>query len=129
MSEGDAGLHNQAALESERRLGHAHRALSQMRRNQVMSVEGGLHGISRFLRANVRQPRRFAAPRAPRTQRPREEQGWTQEQLAERAGMNASYFDFIERGDNIPPLMIIVHLAKALDVEAGVLLGDVMRLR
>ena len=43
--------------------------------------------------------------------------------------MNASYLGFIERGDNIPTLMIIVHLAKALDVEPGVLLRDVMRLR
>jgi transcriptional regulator with XRE-family HTH domain len=58
----------------------------------------------------------------------REEQTWTQEQLAERADMNASYLGFIERGDNIPTLMIIVQLARALDVEPGVLLRDVMKL-
>jgi transcriptional regulator with XRE-family HTH domain len=59
----------------------------------------------------------------------REAQGWTQEQLAERAEMNASYLGFIERGDNVPTLMIIVNLAKAFDVEPGILLRDVMRLR
>jgi len=43
--------------------------------------------------------------------------------------MNASYLGFIERGDNIPTLMIIVNLARAFDVEPGILLRDVMRLR
>jgi hypothetical protein len=51
------------------------------------------------------------------------------EELSERASMNASYLGFIERGDNIPTLLIIVHLAEAFEVDSGTLLADVMRAR
>ncbi len=59
----------------------------------------------------------------------REQRGWTQEQLAERAAMNASYLGFVERGDNVPTLTIIVQLSEAFDLDPGVLLRDVMRRR
>ena len=55
----------------------------------------------------------------------REQRGWTQEDLAEHAEMNASYLGFVERGDNVPTLTIILQIAKALDVEPGELLRDV----
>ena len=57
----------------------------------------------------------------------REERGWTQETLAERAEMNVSYLGFIERGDNVPTLTIILQLAAALKVDAAELLREVTK--
>lgn len=48
----------------------------------------------------------------------------TQEQLAERAEVSATYVGFVERGDNVPTLTIILHLASALDVRASELLRE-----
>lgn len=59
----------------------------------------------------------------------REARGWTQEQLAERSEMNASYLGFVERGDNVPTLTIIIQIAGALQVEPGELLREVMKRR
>lgn len=59
----------------------------------------------------------------------REARGWTQEQLAERADMNASYLGFVERGDNVPTLTIIIQISEGLDVEPAVLLREVMKRR
>jgi transcriptional regulator with XRE-family HTH domain len=46
----------------------------------------------------------------------RKEAGLSQEALAERAGLAADYLGFIERGDNVPTLPVILKLAEALDV-------------
>jgi transcriptional regulator with XRE-family HTH domain len=59
----------------------------------------------------------------------REARGWTQEQLAERANMNASYLGFVERGDNVPTLTIILQLGEGLAVDAAELLREVMKRR
>jgi transcriptional regulator with XRE-family HTH domain len=59
----------------------------------------------------------------------REARGWTQEHLAERAAMNASYLGFVERGDNVPTLTIIIQIAEGLDVEPPELLREVMKRR
>jgi transcriptional regulator with XRE-family HTH domain len=61
-------------------------------------------------RRKVRQPdaELFGAV----VRRLREERGWTQEQLAEHAEMNASYLGFVERGDNVPTLTIIIQIAE-----------------
>jgi len=59
----------------------------------------------------------------------REQQGWTQEQLAEAAEMSATYIGFIERGENVPTLTIIFRLADALDVTAAELIDDAARER
>jgi transcriptional regulator with XRE-family HTH domain len=59
----------------------------------------------------------------------REARGWTQEQLAERSEMNASYLGFVERGDNVPTLTIIIQISEGLGVEPADLLRDVMRRR
>jgi len=56
----------------------------------------------------------------------RERQGWTQEDLAERADMNASYLGFVERGDNVPSLVIIIQLADGLGVKPEELLRETM---
>jgi transcriptional regulator with XRE-family HTH domain len=54
----------------------------------------------------------------------REARGWTQEHLAERAEMNASYLGFVERGDNVPTLTIILQVAHGLGVEPADLLRE-----
>jgi transcriptional regulator with XRE-family HTH domain len=54
----------------------------------------------------------------------REERGLTQDQLAERAGVSATYIGFIERGDNVPTLTIILQVASALKVRSSELLRD-----
>lgn len=59
----------------------------------------------------------------------REARGWTQEDLAERADMNASYLGFVERGDNVPTLTIIIQIAEGLGVEVPELLREVMKRR
>jgi transcriptional regulator with XRE-family HTH domain len=52
----------------------------------------------------------------------REEQGYTQEDLADRAGMHFTYVGQIERGLRNPSLVNLHKLAKALKVDAGTLL-------
>lgn len=59
----------------------------------------------------------------------REARGWTQEQLAERSDMNASYLGFVERGDNVPTLTIIIQIAEGLGVEPADLLKALMKRR
>jgi transcriptional regulator with XRE-family HTH domain len=59
----------------------------------------------------------------------REARGWTQEELAERADMNASYLGFVERGDNVPTLTIIIQIAEGLRVGPEELLREVMKRR
>ena len=59
----------------------------------------------------------------------REARGWTQEQLAERSDMNASYLGFVERGDNVPTLTIIIQIAEGLGVEPADLLKAIMKRR
>jgi len=43
--------------------------------------------------------------------------------------MNSSYLGFIERGDNVPTLSIVLILAEALDADAGDLVREVARRR
>lgn len=57
----------------------------------------------------------------------REERGWTLEQMAEQAGMNGSYLGFVERGDNVPTLTVILLIAETLGVDAGDLVRHVAR--
>jgi transcriptional regulator with XRE-family HTH domain len=54
----------------------------------------------------------------------REERGLTQEQLAEHADMSATYIGYIERGDNVPTLTIILQIASALGVRPAALLRE-----
>jgi transcriptional regulator with XRE-family HTH domain len=59
----------------------------------------------------------------------RDARGWTQEQLAERSEMNASYLGFVERGDNVHTLTIIIQISEGLGVEPADLLREVMKRR
>lgn len=54
----------------------------------------------------------------------RESRGLTQEELAERAEVSATYIGFVERGDNVPTLTIILQIASALGVKPSELLRD-----
>lgn len=54
----------------------------------------------------------------------RKEGGLRQEALAEAANMTADYLGFIERGDNVPTLTVILKVAKALNIDAGDLLAE-----
>ncbi|MBU0569351.1 helix-turn-helix transcriptional regulator [Patescibacteria group bacterium] len=49
----------------------------------------------------------------------REGRKWTQEELAERAGMHFTYVGQIERGVRNPSLVNLYKLAKALKINAG----------
>jgi XRE family transcriptional regulator, regulator of sulfur utilization len=53
----------------------------------------------------------------------RETQGWTQEQLAEHAGLNRSYVGEIERGTCIASIVTVDKLAQALAVPMARLLS------
>ncbi len=57
--------------------------------------------------------------------RRREERGWTQEELAERAGIHRTYLSDIERGGRNPSLINIGRLAKALKVSLPALFEGV----
>lgn len=59
----------------------------------------------------------------------RTERGFTQELLAERTELSVSYIGFIERGENVPTLTIVLNLAEALDVDAADLVREVGRRR
>lgn len=48
----------------------------------------------------------------------------SQEALAEAANLTADYIGFIERGENVPTLTVILKLARALSVDASELLAE-----
>lgn len=54
----------------------------------------------------------------------REKRGLTQDALAERAEVSATYIGYIERGDNVPTLIVILQIAAALSVRPAELLRD-----
>ena len=49
----------------------------------------------------------------------------SQESLAELAGITADYVGFVERGENVPTVVTVLRLARALGVGAAALLADV----
>ena len=53
----------------------------------------------------------------------REQQGWSQEQLAERADLNRSYVGELERGRAMPSLATVGKLAEALTLSPSRLLA------
>lgn len=57
----------------------------------------------------------------------REQQGWSQEALAERADLNRSYVGELERGKAIPSLLTLKKLAGALDLSLTSLMAHTER--
>jgi len=55
----------------------------------------------------------------------REQREWTLLDFGRKADMNPTYLGFLERGENVPTLTVILKLAKVLDVEAADLIREV----
>ena len=55
----------------------------------------------------------------------RKARDWTQEGLAERAGIAAIQVGFIERGENVPKLTQVLRIAQALGVRPGELIDHI----
>jgi transcriptional regulator with XRE-family HTH domain len=54
----------------------------------------------------------------------RTQRGWSQERLAEAAGITLNYVGNLERGEQGPSLNILVRLARALDTDVPRLLAE-----
>lgn len=54
----------------------------------------------------------------------RTERGWSQERLAEAAGITLNYVGNLERGEQGPSLNILVRLARALETDVPALLAE-----
>lgn len=54
--------------------------------------------------------------------------GWTQDELAERAGLTGKYVGSIERGERDPGLFVMDLLAKTFAIPLGELLGSSVEL-
>jgi transcriptional regulator with XRE-family HTH domain len=50
--------------------------------------------------------------------------GWTQEQLAEAAGITTTYTSDLERGTKVPSLTIVLRISRALRMSVAELLRD-----
>lgn len=53
----------------------------------------------------------------------REQRGWTQQRLADEAGLDRSYVSGVERGVRNPTVVTLVVLAKALDADVASLIS------
>jgi transcriptional regulator with XRE-family HTH domain len=54
----------------------------------------------------------------------RQDAGWTQEQLAEAAGITTTYTSDLERGTKVPSLTIVLRISRALRIPVTELLRD-----
>ena len=52
------------------------------------------------------------------------EAGWTQEQLAEAAGITTTYTSDLERGTKVPSLTVVLRVSRALRISVTDLLAD-----
>ena len=52
----------------------------------------------------------------------RTDRGWTQEDLADAAGLTTTYVGQVERGDKVPSLTVVLKLARGLSVAPADLL-------
>ena len=91
---------------------------------QYRTTMGKLQAMSRR-----KQPNPDAEALGAIVRRLRTKKGLTQEGLAELADLNVSYIGFLERGENVPTLTIVLNLARALDVHAADLVREVARKR
>lgn len=54
----------------------------------------------------------------------REDVGWSQSELARRAGVTSAAISMIEKGDRNPTLEMVIKLCKALKISISELLGE-----
>ncbi|HEX7152152.1 MAG TPA: helix-turn-helix transcriptional regulator [Thermoanaerobaculia bacterium] len=54
----------------------------------------------------------------------RTDREWTQEDLADAAGLTSTYVGQVERGDKVPSLTVVLKLARGLSVAPADLLVD-----
>lgn len=54
------------------------------------------------------------------------EKSWSQEQLAEKAGLSPVYIGMIERGEKLPKLETFIRLTNTLETSADKLMMDVL---
>lgn len=54
----------------------------------------------------------------------RTDAGWTQEQLAEAAGITTTYTSDLERGTKVPSLTIVLRISRAFKMSVADLLRD-----
>ncbi|HEV7426133.1 MAG TPA: helix-turn-helix transcriptional regulator [Thermoanaerobaculia bacterium] len=52
----------------------------------------------------------------------RKDHAWTQEDLAEKAGLTTTYVGQVERGDKVPSLTVVLKLSLALEVHPSEML-------
>ena len=57
-------------------------------------------------------------------QRIRKEKGWSQEELAFRAGLHRTYVSGVERGIRNPTVLVLGQFAEALEVTPSTLLSN-----
>lgn len=55
----------------------------------------------------------------------RQRKGMSQEQLAEAAGLDRSFVSLVERGIQSPNLVVLLEIARVLDVSASELIASV----
>jgi transcriptional regulator with XRE-family HTH domain len=67
-------------------------------------------------------PNEFAATVGECIRRARQEHGWTQAELADRAGLSANYVARLERGELGPSLFVAFRLAEALETQVEALI-------
>lgn len=58
--------------------------------------------------------------------RHRQERGWTQARLAEAAEVSINHVSYIERGERLPSVPMLVQFARALQVTTSELLGETL---
>ncbi len=74
-------------------------------------------------RARGGDPGTFAAGVGEAVRRARQSHGWTQAELAGRAGLSVNYIARLERGELGPSLFVASQLCGALGIDVGALLG------
>lgn len=59
----------------------------------------------------------------------RQQRGWTVTKLAQRANLTRPYLTFVERGENLPSLTVLIELADVLGVSAADIVREVEAVR
>lgn len=79
--------------------------------------------INRMPRSKEKAPEALAFGATVRKRR--KAKGWTQERLAEEAGVSSLQIGFVERGENSPKLQMILRIASAFRVRPGELIDHI----